>query len=113
MTLTVQFPCKTVSVLNKREHWSVRAKRAKNHRRETYLQLRCVALGCDLPCIVTLTRIAPRELDGHDNLSASLKACADGVADFLAANDRDPRITWRYAQRKGKAGEYAVEVNIA
>lgn len=61
---------------------------------------------------MTLTRIAPRELDG-DNLQSSLKACRDGVADWLGVDDRDPRVTWSYAQRRGAPHYYAVEVQVA
>ena len=61
--------------------------------------------------VVTLTRIAPRALD-DDNLRGALKACRDGVADWLAIDDRDPRVRWEYAQRKGKPGQYAVAVEV-
>ena len=40
-----------------------------------------------LPCVVTLTRVAPRLLDEHDNLRASLKACVDGISQRLAVKD--------------------------
>lgn len=109
--ITVTFPCLTVSTLNAREHWSVKAKRAKQNRGETYLQLRCAATGHQVPCTVSLTRIAPRALDG-DNLQASLKNVRDGAADWLKVDDRHPEVTWKYAQRKGKPKEYAVEVTV-
>jgi hypothetical protein len=65
-----------------------------------------------LPVTVLLTRIAPSSgLDG-DGLQASLKSVRDGVADYFATHDRDPRITWRYGQRRGRKGEYAVEIRI-
>jgi hypothetical protein len=63
-----------------------------------------------LPLVVTLTRVAPSNgLDG-DNLQGSLKACRDGVADWLGVDDRDPRVTWLYEQRRGK--EWSVEVHV-
>lgn len=105
------FPCLTVSALNAREHWSVKAKRARQHRTAAFMALRCAALGHPLPCTVTLTRIAPRELDG-DNLQGALKNVRDGAADWLKVDDRDPRVMWVYAQRKGKPKEYAVEVTV-
>lgn len=56
--------------------------------------------------------MAPRELDDDGNVT-SLKAVRDGVADALGMkSDRDPRVTWRYAQRKGAVREYAVEIKI-
>jgi hypothetical protein len=60
---------------------------------------------------ITLTRIAPRALDS-DNLASGLKAARDGVADALGVDDGSSRIEWRYAQQRGKAGEYAVRVEI-
>jgi hypothetical protein len=35
-----------------------------------------------------------------------------GVADWLGIDDGDKRLTWRYAQRRGKPKEYAAEVKI-
>ena len=110
--LNVTIAAHTVSVLNRREHWSARAKRAKSHRELAKWTLCATWTPIPAPWVVTLTRIAPRELDRHDNLSASMKACADGVADFLGINDRDPRVTWRYAQEKGKPREYAVRIEV-
>ena len=68
----------------------------------------------DLPVVVTVTRVAPSQgLDPHDALGPALKGCIDGVADALGlANDRDPRVTWKLDQRRGRPREYAVEVHI-
>jgi len=63
------------------------------------------------PVAITLTRIALRVLD-TDNLASGLKAVRDGVADALGVNDGSSRIEWRYAQERGKPGEYAVRVEI-
>lgn len=106
-------PIKIVSTANLREHWSKRAKRAKLHRESMVLALTAeVRARPAMPCIVTLTRIAPRELD-DDNLASGMKAARDGVADWLGIDDRDPRVTWRYAQKPGAPKEYAVEVSFA
>lgn len=35
-----------------------------------------------------------------------------GVADWLGIDDGDPRLTWQYAQRKSKPGNYAAEIVI-
>jgi hypothetical protein len=62
--------------------------------------------------VVTITRIAPRELD-DDNLRTSAKAVRDGIADALGLkSDRDKRLTWNYSQEKGKPGEYAVRITV-
>jgi hypothetical protein len=35
------------------------------------------------------------------------------VADWLGIDDRDKRVKWLYAQRRGKPKEYAAEVEVA
>lgn len=61
---------------------------------------------------VTITRIAPRELD-DDNLRISAKSLRDGITDALGLkSDRDKRLTWEYSQERGKPGEYAVKITV-
>jgi hypothetical protein len=108
--ITVEIPLRTVSEMNIRGHWAAKAVRVKRHRQTTHWAL-LTTVKPALPCTVTLTRIAPRALDG-DNLQASFKATRDGVADWLQVDDRDPRVTWRYGQRRGMSKQYAVEVCI-
>lgn len=105
---------RTVSEANAHTHWRARQKRAKAQRgaafaylRRPTTPLRPVASAL----VVTLTRIAPRALD-DDNLAGSQKHVRDGVADALGINDRDPLVTWRYAQRRGGKGQYAVHITI-
>lgn len=64
-----------------------------------------------LPCVVRMTRVAPRSLD-DDNLSSGFKALRDGIADRLGVKDNDPRVRWEYAQVRGRAKEYAARVMI-
>ena len=70
------------------------------------------------PCRVTLTRIAPRDLDEHDNLPAAFKTIIDAIADRLVPGlapgraDGDKRITWEFAQRKGSPKTYALEITL-
>ncbi len=111
-----------VSTANRREHW------AEKHRREglqvALLDLRAKQdlARCELPCTVTLTRIAPRPLD-DDNLAAAFKHIRDYVASQLVpatqanqhgrrGDDSDERITWRYAQERGMPKEYGVRVEV-
>lgn len=102
-------PIHTVSEANRREHWAARAKRVAAHRQITRYLVR--TKGCTLPCVVTLTRVAPRALD-DDNLRGALKACRDGVADAFRVDDRSPLISWAYAQERGPARSYAVRVEV-
>lgn len=98
---------KIESEANQREHWAVKANRAKHQR-----HMACVLVPRhELPCVVTLVRVAPRDLD-DDNLASGFKAVRDGVADRLGINDRDPRVKWQYAQRRGNPKQYAALVRI-
>lgn len=116
--ISVTLPIKTVNTSNVREHWAARAKRAKAHRGAAamFVRRQWPPMGpeslLDLGFVVTMTRVAPRELDDDGNVT-SLKAVRDGVADALGLkSDRDPRVTWEYAQAKGKVREYAVVIEI-
>ena len=109
---------KTVSEANLREHWAQKARRAKTQRGAACLCIKArlpfFPLGQE-PKEITLIRVAPRELDS-DNLAGALKAIRDGIADALWPNIvsqlRDKVAIWRYEQRKGGVGEYAVEVEF-
>lgn len=111
-------PIRTRSEANQREHWAVKAKRVKSQRtaigiywRQIRNTIRAQISGAvDLTGLdVTLTRLAPRELD-DDNLSGSFKAIRDQIASELCLDDRDKRIKFRYDQRKQP--EYGVEVRF-
>lgn len=70
-----------------------------------------------LPCIVTLTRIAPREM-GDDNYIHSMKYIRDQLGDLLIPGlakgraDDDKRIQWKYVQEKGQPKSYAIKITI-
>lgn len=102
-----------VSLANLREHWTTRSTRARKHRGEAYDAARLSRVGCvpTLPMVVTITRIAPRELD-TDNLAISAKSVRDGIADALGVDDKDKRVTWLYTQSRGAPKAYAVRVDI-
>lgn len=104
--MSVTLPIRIESVANLREHWGRKAARAKGHK------IAALAVAPhSLPCVVTMTRIAPRPLDG-DNLQSGFKALRDGIAARLGVDDADPRVTWRYGQERGKPKEYAARVEI-
>lgn len=94
-------------------HWSQRAKRAKEQRNIARMALtpKVSALKVWQTCDVTITRVAPGTLD-NDNLAASAKHVRDGVADALGIDDSDPWVRWRYAQLRGKRGEWAVRIEL-
>ena len=107
--LIVEIPLKTESILNLREAWCKRAARAKKQRRCAKEMM--PPRKPEYPVAVTLIRISPRPLD-DDNLRGALKSVRDGVADWLGVDDRDPRVAWCYAQRKGEPKVHAVEVEV-
>ncbi len=109
-------PLRIDSVANLREHWRKRAARTTEQRsftRATLIPaLNYSQLNAAEPMTVTMTRIAPRELD-DDNLAAALKAVRDGVADALGlASDRDPLVKWEYKQERGAPKTYGVRVEV-
>ena len=111
--ISVTLPIRTVSTLNEREHWRKRAARAAEHR--ALARMLCTgpvrAARLALPVRVTLTRVAPRALDGA-NLQASLKNVRDGIADALGVDDRTSQVTWAYRQRRGAVRECGVEISV-
>lgn len=109
----VTLPLKIVSEANQRCHWREKSARVKQHRSTARLMMAAEAGPApDAPgMIITLTRIAPRELD-DDNLASGFKAVRDGVADWLGIDDGSKRLRWLYAQRKGRPGQYAAEVHV-
>lgn len=115
MTLTIVLPIRTVSEANMREHWAKKSRRAKDQRGTArmilgqwrYAHLKKHAGRFE----ITITRIGAKPLD-KDNLANSSKHVQDGIADALGIDDGSPRITWHYAQEKGKPKEYAVRIEI-
>lgn len=116
-TLTIPLPgLRLVSLANQREHWRPKAARAKKQRAAAQLLVRAALREprgepFHFPVAVIITRIAPRVLD-DDNLAGAAKSVRDGVADALGIDDRDPRVKWAVAQRKGKPREHGAEVQL-
>lgn len=123
--LIARVPTKTTNPLNGSAGFSKSWTFARAREKRTVRSLTRIVVGAAigqaqlardalLPCVVTMTRVAPSEgLDEHDGLPAALKPVADGITDALGLkNDRTKDIEWRRDQRRGKPGEYAVEVRI-
>lgn len=114
-SITINVPIRIES-LNRTysEHWRKRANRNTSHRAAVWFSLKAAKAPHDLlPCTVTLTRIAPRSIDQHDNLRAGCKSAVDAVADWLDVDDASALVEWRYEQRRGKPKEYAALIEIA
>jgi hypothetical protein len=112
--IAFELALRTVSEANRHEHWRVRQKRAKAHRHAAWAAMSLAPkVTLERPLRVTLTRVGPRDLDS-DNLPVSMKHVRDGIADALGIDDRDPRVSWHYAQARGPSPKhYAVRVVIA
>lgn len=105
---SLELPLRINSLANARQHWTARHKSMKAHRKAMLF----VPATFPLPCVVKLTRIAPRALDGHDNLASAFKGCVDGIAARLGVPDNDPRITWQYAQERGVPKYYGIRIEV-
>lgn len=96
----VTMPFRLESRANYRGH--TRSKKhiraTREQRGQTTLFLRSLAKKPELPCHIVLVRIAPRELDRHENLPMAFKAVVDGIADWFGINDRDKRLSFEYEQ---------------
>lgn len=115
-------PIRTQSEANLREFWAKKAARrnkqslilsdawAKTHPEISTLQTQKIH--------ITLTRIAPRQLDAYDNLPMSFKGILDTLADLILPGCKPGRadskldLSVSYAQRKGAPKQYAVEIEI-
>lgn len=97
-------PIKTGRGMNSREHWRARSKRVKAEREAVALLLNGKEKP-QLPCIVTLTRLAPSNGLDDDNLAGSLKAVRDQVAQWLGVDDKRREIVrYEYEQRRAPWG---------
>lgn len=110
IVVEVELPLTTVSEANRRDHWAVKAGRAKGQRHGARFGLLATGIQAPSPpLVVELSRIAPRALD-DDNLRGALKGVRDGVADWLGINDRDERVSWIYRQIKGPPAAVLIRV---
>ena len=113
----VVVPIATKSTNSKlRVHWRVNRRTSKAEREATALCLRQGAAPfawamAEGQLTVTLTRLSERYLD-DDNVRGALKAVRDEVAAWLGVDDRDPRVTWAYAQQQVKRGHFGVRVVV-
>jgi hypothetical protein len=102
-------PIRTISENNFSAHWTKKFKLHRDQKTEVKYYFLNKRINIQLPCTVKITRISPRKLDS-DNLQGSLKWIRDAIAEQIIPGkaagraDDDPRITWKYAQEKGKQG---------
>ncbi len=107
--------------LNSREHWATKAKRIKRERsavawafagaRRKSQLAQLQAANPVNTWVVTITRIAPRRVDG-DNLISRCKGVRDEVARHLGIDDGSEAIDWRYRQEQAPGKVCGVRVEI-
>lgn len=109
----IYIPVKTVSEANSREHWRVKTNRKRAQQREVSVEWRR-AFGqrpIPLPCVVTLTRIAPKALD-DDNLRSAFKGIRDCIARQIGVDDGSELIRFEYKQIPIRSRKYAISVQV-
>ena len=100
----ITVPLKTVPGLNARELWQGRSSRVKKERKAVAWSL-VGQTRPPIPCSVRLTRVAPSGGVDDDNLSGSLKAVRDQIAEWLGIDDRHRnQVRYVYAQKRGPWG---------
>ena len=100
-------------------HWAQKARKVTKVRSDVAVIL-SQHMPPPLPLVVTLIRESTGTLDGHDNLAGSMKPVVDQVAIWIGlprnkkghANDADPRVTWRYEQRRVKRAERGTRIRF-
>lgn len=114
-SIMVPLALKTVSEANQRGNWRNHAPRRKSQRLTVGLVMRAHFMAAQItpPCVVMLTRIAPSSGLDDDNLRSAFKHVRDGIADALGIDDRDVRVRWDYAQRRGKPKSYGIEIAVS
>ncbi len=107
-------PIKLVSP-NIQEHWT---KKYKRNKQQEWIIKTCWLThetNVQLPCIVTLTRLAPREFD-YDNMVPAFKHVKDSIADLIIPGlapgraDGSKQIEWRYEQEKAKKQGIRIQI---
>lgn len=116
-------PIQTYSEQNLNEHWSKKAKRHRNQQNIIHIALlpyRSQLLNVkhiSSKIVIALTRIAPRKMD-YDNMIYSFKWIVDQICEIINPGlakgraDDDTRISFKYDQKKGNVGQYAIQLQI-
>lgn len=105
---------KTVSEMNRREHWGAKNRRKKDQQEQVAVAMLNALRGkrVELPCIVKMTRIGPKKMD-NDNLAGAMKHCQDQIARQLGADDGDEsKVIFHHYQMPIGSRDYAVKVEI-
>jgi len=116
--ITLELPIKTVSEANCFEGWKQKYGRHKDQQRILSLYLYPLKSKIKLPCKISLTRLAPNELDTFDNLPMSFKYIVDAICSIITGEyrpgkaDSDKRISISCDQVKSKIWGIKVEITF-
>lgn len=113
--LDFMVPIRTVSELNARSHWRVVYNRKKEQKELVTVAMHNALRGrmVQLPCLIKLTRVAPRSLDSHDNLRSSLKFTVDAICQKLGIDDASDQVSFEYHQMPMRTlKSYGVKIEI-
>ena len=126
--LQLEFPLRTVTGMNVREHFRARARRVKAEHLITRAHLSvaaqrgALALPRLIPLTVTLTRISNRarwlprkkcwQACDDDAVPPALKGVRDALAAWLGLDDGSELLTFRYAQDRGPALAVRVRIEV-
>ncbi len=120
--LIIQTPKDLVKENNRRgEHWAVAKKRHDTQKLLIRTHMNYYLFQeIPRPCIVTMTRIAPRMMD-EDNLIQAFKWIKDELASIIIDEfkefkpgtcDNNKKIFWEWKQEKGHVRQYAIKIQI-
>jgi crossover junction endodeoxyribonuclease RusA len=110
MKVSLPFPDKILSP-NARPHWAALAKAKKAYRRACYWSARPLGLldATVLHVTITFNPPLPRRARDEDNMVASFKSGADGVADAITVDDSKWRVTHAFGEPV-KGGTVTIEI---
>ncbi len=115
-SIEILLAMRTYSEANSVDHWQKKHRRHKSQKNTIFWTLLEIKHLLKLPCLITLTRYAPRELDFYDNLPMSFKWILDSISDTLIPGlksgraDNDKRIRVKYDQIKNK--KYFIKIEF-
>lgn len=118
MTIHFTIPgLKTVSEANVREHWRVKAHRARQIRSSVGIAMMLhakVLRTMTAPYSIHIVRASSGKLDRWDNLPRSAKSVLDTICKYLGVDDGDEKAiqSVTYGQRPLPRGQYAIDITI-
>ena len=100
---------RTASETNQRGQWRT-YRRKRDQQERLFVELQRLRVRPKLPVVVTLERVAERNVDAHAEWH---KWVVDEIARWLGVDDASPFVTWKFAQTATrKRGSWAVRITV-